>query len=637
MSAWSREKRTVFEEGFYEFLNNCHIFSKDTTGLVCLGRNLYDGQRRFFTSVFDGLEEDKHDIYCLKSRQLGISTGVRALDVFWNGVHDGLPGAVVFDTDANKNTARREITQMLKNLPKTFKFPRIRVENRNEIILENESRLLFMAAGTKESRSGGGLGRSTGLAFAHCSEICSWENTEGITSFEQALSEVNPDRLYIWESTGRGYNIWHGKVQDAKADETHKSFVFLGWWSKNNQMIPADHVDYQQYGTEPPNKQEKERIVAVYDRYGHQITPEQLAWVRRKTDPAFEDEEGVDYTDDVAQLQEQAWTEEDCWQHTGSTFFHATTLQEQRSRYVTHKWKGYEFLTSHATEFDQIKVLPANPRSTQLKVWEEPVDDAVYIIGADPAFGADEKNDRSAIQITRAYADGLDQVAEYAWPLITAENFAWVILALCGWYSGSNGRNDVYAQVEVNGPGAATWATMRRVREQIALGWRSQQMAERGLENVVANVKNYIYTRMDSLGGGSAWHWKTSPETRIYTLERLKDVTTNGMLHIRSADLLEEMRAVSRDGDKIETTGNRKDDRIMSMSFCTHYWADHIRRTLIANKRTRVEEARKQMLTFRDQVGMFNDYQITAFFAQKRVVRGRNMLGAARQQWRHGR
>lgn len=288
MSAWSREKRTVFEEGFYEFLNNCHIFSKDTTGLVCLGRNLYDGQRRFFTSVFDGLEEDKHDIYCLKSRQLGISTGVRALDVFWNGVHDGLPGAVVFDTDANKNTARREITQMLKNLPKTFKFPRIRVENRNEIILENESRLLFMAAGTKESRSGGGLGRSTGLAFAHCSEICSWENTEGITSFEQALSEVNPDRLYIWESTGRGYNIWHGKVQDAKADETHKSFVFLGWWSKNNQMIPADHVDYQQYGTEPPNKQEKERIVAVYDRYGHQITPEQLAWVRRKTDPAFE-------------------------------------------------------------------------------------------------------------------------------------------------------------------------------------------------------------------------------------------------------------------------------------------------------------------------------------------------------------
>ena len=47
---------------FYQFLNNCHIFSKDTTGLVCLGRNLYDGQRRFFTSVFDGLEEDKHNI-----------------------------------------------------------------------------------------------------------------------------------------------------------------------------------------------------------------------------------------------------------------------------------------------------------------------------------------------------------------------------------------------------------------------------------------------------------------------------------------------------------------------------------------------------------------------------------------------
>jgi hypothetical protein len=162
-------------------------------------------------------------------------------------------------------------------------------------------------------------------------------------------------------------------------------------------------------------------------------------------------------------------------------------------------------------------------------------------------------------------------------------------------------------------------------------------MREKGLEDIVTNVKNYIYTRMDSLGGGSAWHWKTSPETRIYTLERLKDVTTNGMLRICSAELLEEMRAVSRDGDKIETTGNRKDDRIMAMSFCTHYWADHIRRNLIANKRTRAEEERKQRLTFRDQVGMFNDYQITAFFASKRVVRGRQMMGVARQQWRHGR
>jgi hypothetical protein len=178
---------------------------------------------------------------------------------------------------------------------------------------------------------------------------------------------------------------------------------------------------------------------------------------------------------------------------------------------------------------------------------------------------------------------------------------------------------------------------MRRVREQIALGWRSAQMHEKGLENVVTNVKNYIYTRMDSLGGGSAWHWKTSPETRIYTLERLKDVTTNGMLAIRSVDLLEEMRAVSREGDKIETTGNRKDDRIMSMSFCTHYWADHIRRNLIANKRTRAEEDRKQRLTFRDQVGMFNDYQITNFFSAKRVQRGRYQMASARQAWRHGR
>ena len=64
-------------------------------------------------AVFDGLSEDIHDFKILKSRQLGISTISRALIIFWLGVHRGMQGAMIFDTESHKEEAREEIEQMI--------------------------------------------------------------------------------------------------------------------------------------------------------------------------------------------------------------------------------------------------------------------------------------------------------------------------------------------------------------------------------------------------------------------------------------------------------------------------------------------------------------------------------------------
>ncbi len=137
------------------------------------------------------------------------STATRALSLFWLGMHDGLRGTMVFDTSFNTQAARGEILEILNALPAKLKFPRIKKggSNRNILMLENNSWLVFNQAGVKNARSGGGLGRSFGINLVHASEICSWVNEEGLTSFRQSLSEEFEDRLYIWESTGRGYNI----------------------------------------------------------------------------------------------------------------------------------------------------------------------------------------------------------------------------------------------------------------------------------------------------------------------------------------------------------------------------------------------------------------------------------------------
>jgi len=166
MAGWTRRKREMMEEGFYLFLSRCYINSRDA-GRICLGEELYDGQRRFITAVFDALENDIHKIYVLKSRQLGLSTIARALSMFLIGVHPGLKGAIVFDTDNNKNESRAELETMINDLPKTLKFPPISSNNRTGLTLANDSKVLFMSAGTRKSKTSGTLGRSVGLSLAH--------------------------------------------------------------------------------------------------------------------------------------------------------------------------------------------------------------------------------------------------------------------------------------------------------------------------------------------------------------------------------------------------------------------------------------------------------------------------------------
>src|SRR5579859_7368563 len=164
MAGWSKKKRDATEAAFYQFLNCCYINSRDK-GRICLGEHLYEGQRRAITEIFDALENDVHDIYILKSRQLGMSTIIRALAIFLIGIHKGLKGAIVFDTTDNKNESRAEIEVMIDELPPRLKFPSIKNNNRGGLTLSNDSKVLFMSAGVRKTKTSGTLGRSVGLSL----------------------------------------------------------------------------------------------------------------------------------------------------------------------------------------------------------------------------------------------------------------------------------------------------------------------------------------------------------------------------------------------------------------------------------------------------------------------------------------
>lgn len=640
MAGWTRQYRLGFERSFYDFLGEARVNSKDY-GEIVLGEHLYRAQKTFFSAVFDGMEQDIHVFDCLKSRQLGISTSNRVLSVFWAGMHDGMGGACLFDTDQNKQNARREIETMIRALPDSLGFPKIKSNNRNAITLENDSTITFMSAGVKKSKSSGTLGRSLGLSMYHASELCSYDNEEGWEAFENSVSDVHPNRLYIRESTARGYNFWHDLWEEDRADPIHKTCIFLGWWSKDSQIIRRDEPDFERYGLQPPTDKEIERIQAVKELYDWQVTEEQLAWVRRKSDPAAvtQGDAPAEYTPNVIRLQEQPWIEEDAFQMTGSVFFTPEKLQEQANSNVSKNFETFFFVPG--IEFTDMRVYkPPNTRSIELKIWEEPKDDCVYVISADPAFGSHENNDRSCIQVLRCYADGCDQVAEYAWPLIGTRPFAWVILALSGWYAKPAG-SEVYLIVELNGPGAAVWDEIDSTKRHINSGYQPQEMIDKGLPNIFANVRNYLYTRPDSMSSGKALMWKTTQgggvTGKVRVMERLRDFTDNGMLKIRSMETLEEMRSVTRDGDSINAQGTNKDDRVMALGLGIRCWEERVRRSMSLSQRTREREMARLRLTPEDKYKMFTSYQFQAFLGEKKVIRQRELLALKASRRRFGR
>ena len=166
------KRATRWMRPFEDFLKHMRIDSKEIAAADEHGSplNLWGSQRIFLNEVATGLEDGQHTFICLKARQLGISTVSLAIDIFWCLVHPGMMGALVTDTEANRNIFRATIERYIKNLPaklvgENFKLPRI---NRDFVQFPNGSRLDFLVAGTR-SKATWGEGR--GYTLAHLTEV----------------------------------------------------------------------------------------------------------------------------------------------------------------------------------------------------------------------------------------------------------------------------------------------------------------------------------------------------------------------------------------------------------------------------------------------------------------------------------
>ena len=547
---------------FYRFCAQLRIEAKEK-GLIRMD-HLLGTQTYVMEEVAKGLADDIHFFVILKGRQLGITTVSLALDLYWHFLHPGLQGTLTTDTEENRDMFRSTLGMYMEGLPVEYRVPLV-AHNRNHMALKNRSRLFYQVAGL---RSKGSLGRGKAITYLHGTETSSWGDEEGLASLLASLAETNPMRLYMFESTARGFNMFHDMYTTAKRAKSQRA-IFCGWW--RNQLYQADAKSdiYRVYWDNKLSPEEKEWTREIKKLYGVEINSRQMAWWRWKMYEGIKDESLM--------YQEFPPTEDYAFVMTGTSYFSTARCTEaaKESKKLTPDY--YRF--NMGANFEDTILIRSTERLATLTLWEEPIDGAYYVIGADPAYGSSDWADRFCIQVYRCYADGLDQVAEFATSELNTYQFAWVICYLAGAYKNST------LNLEVNGPGQAVINEIRNLK-RYATSIGGQKGYD--LYNVMAHMQNYLWRRNDTLGGiSNSMGWVTTAGTKERMLSYFKDYFERGMMAVRSMELLDEMKSLVREGSSIAAYGRNKDDRVMATGLASAAFAEQVQPRLIQQRVTR--------------------------------------------------
>lgn len=526
-------------------------------------------QQHFINEVKAGLEQDIHWYVVLKCRQIGLSTVSLALDLWWPATRRGLDGLLVTHDEPAREQFRSTLSTYIENLPREYRPP-TSAHNRNQLVFKNGSRLQYAVAGL---RKGGALGRSKAPTFLHATEISSWGDAEGIGSLKASLAQENPQRLFIWESTARGFNHFEEMWTEAKNATTQRA-IFITWWHNDLYRRGPDTNQYRVYwGAGGQLTQEERRLTRdVKLLYGHDITPDQWAWYRWKG--------AEEYTDESLLKQEFPTTEEEAFQETGSQFFSNARLTELNKRVRGGIVVPQSYQINCGQNFRDTQLLVTTPKMAKLKVWEEYESGAQYALGADPAYGSSDWADRFVCSVWRCYADGMDQVAEFCDHTITTTQFAWVMAYLGGYYQ------PCMVNLEVNGPGEAVLVALRFLQKEAGSGIPQDRKL---LHNVMGNMRQFRYSRADSVYAGTGvLHWKSSFQTKNRMMHTYRDYIERDMLNIRSPGLVHEMRGITEGESRApEGSGRLKDDRVVAAGLATVAWDQNLRMRLIQTGRIR--------------------------------------------------
>lgn len=553
---------------FREYLNALRISTKEE-GFMHLGSALMGTQVRWLAEIEEGMSRGIREFVTLKSRQIGISTISLAMDLYFASRHAGLNGALVVHDDAARAQFRSTLQTYYEGLPEDWQKG-IVSHNINQFVLQNGAMLQYKVAGLKQT-SAKALGRSAALVFAHCTEPAYWGDGSQISALRATFAEHNPLRYYHWESTANGFNHFQRLWAEAKSSTTIKC-IFVSWWSNQYYRAREGSSLYKTYWgkTGKATPEEREWIGEIKELYDFDIEPEQIAWYRYLA--------AEKVTDDEERAKDYPHTENHAFIASGSQFFTAPTLNDAYKR-VMNEPKPQTYRIQTGREFTETVVSVAPPKQANLTVWEEPVPrgQAYYVLGADPAYGSTQSSDQFALTVYRCWANRLEQTAEFTSGSMSTFAFAWVICYLAGAYEPCT------VNLEIDGPGEAVLNELQNLRKSANAPKQHFQDAKI-LQNVTRAMSQYLYRRIDLIGGASnALHTQMNTRTKERLFNTFKDNFERGILVPHSRALLDEMQNIRRHDGDIQPSANndQQDDRAIATGLAALAWNDQMRTRLL--------------------------------------------------------
>jgi hypothetical protein len=573
-------KSTRWLKAFTTFTEDLRIRSREVVSTDARGDKLvmWESQRRFMKEVGAGLDRDIHIFNCLKSRQLGITTISLALvDIFWLAVHPGIYGCLITDDEKKREVNRSMIEGYINSFPDGYFGEDFKIvkNNRQMMLFSNNSRLDLLVAGVKK-KPNTGWAEGVGYAVIHATEVSSYGDAEGLKSLEEGFAQTNPHRLMVLESTAKGYNHWRTRWMQGVNDPLMQRSFFIGWWAGDVNAIKRSDPRFLQFGGYPPAGEERELCDQVLHLYNHKITPEQLAWIRWKTVNAGEEQNLLE--------QNQPFTADQAFVLTGYSFFQTRMVNRQIKDLLDQHliFQGYRYEVDG--DFFNFRMIRLDPTvdsidSIELKIWEEPVESAKYVVGFDPAYGRTVHKDSHAISVWRCFADRMVQVAEYCTANVEVKHAAWVMFHLCAAY------RDCMMNVEITGPGELVMTEFKHLRQLLSAEMNRTKTEDRGWQDAANQARWFLYHREDSFGSGYAANYKASRETKERMMHKFRGAFVSNELIIRSVKLLHEMNNVIVDDDVIgapeSKDEDKKDDRVFSAGLACVAWIDWIRTEMI--------------------------------------------------------
>ena len=608
------------EAHFWQFCSQLVISSKDE-GEIRFDRPL-GTQRYLIRQIYKGLNEGIHTFVTCKGRQQGASTILLALDLYWMFKYRGIRGTIVTQDEPTREDFREKLKEYYMSLPKGWR-QRATVHNRVQFLFKNKSGFIYQIASKK---AGNKLGRGKGITYAHLTELGSWDNnSDALASLQASFSDIHPARLYIYESTANGPDIFQDIWETAEKAVTQRA-IFIPWWMKEtyqcspDSKIESDKAVFATYWGKPcdPDKvikkletHEVEMYKAVQRTYGVNLTAEQMAWYRWQFVEKFSEDWDM-------LCQEHPSVAEVAFRLTGSQFFQSSDLNALMQVAKGRKFIPYNM--SFGATFEDTKIRPCEPHHANLKIFIPAIEEALkrkayYTLGADPAFGSSEWKDASVIHIDRVYGDYIEQAAEFHDASCTTEQFAWAVATLAGWYENTT------INLELSGPGQVVYQQLEKL---LKTAQAIPTKENKALMLIMQNVRNYVYHKYNGNPNKNTGnkHWQTTPQTKERMMTMYKDSVVRGVVDVASIELIAEMKKIVRDEGRIEASGRGKDDRVIAAALSHITWMDNLQLRLKQWQFTkdRAEAAEKVGAGKNQQSQEVLKHVLAGYFDSKRIV-----------------